>query len=65
MRQVFGKVDQLIVCLPERKAFFLSQFLRKRLAQPVQVLTSENLDLGCSVIERAANDKVCSLPSFV
>ena len=28
------------------------------LEQPVQIVTNDNLDLGCAVIEQAATDKV-------
>lgn len=29
------------------------------LEQAVQLVTNDNLDLGCAVIEQAATDKVC------
>lgn len=34
------------------------------LEQAVQLVTNDNLDLGCAVIEQAATDKVSLLPSI-
>lgn len=35
------------------------------LEQAVPLVTNDNLDLGCAVIENAATEKVCSLLSLM